>query len=248
MKITALTLILSLISSPLFSSETSIIVNGKTTTTTGEAVISNNGTITINGRTLAGNIIQGSGKFSTETRNLPNFTEVHLGIAADVTIISGEKPNCQILADDNLHPLISTESSGLSLRISAKDNYSSARKIAIKLETPLLTRTENNGSGRISIAEVNQEKIELVINGSGDITVNGEVSELNTEINGSGSVHAENLQADIVKININGSGNADVNSIDALTAKINGSGNIHYIGKPPKMNTRVTGSGTISNK
>ena len=248
MKITALTLFLSLISSPLFSSEVTITNNGKTTTTTGEVITIKNGTITINGRALAGNITQGSGEFSTETRNLPNFTELHLGIAADVTIISGEKSKCQISADDNLLPLILTESRGHSLRISAKDNYSSARKIAIKLETPLLTRTENNGSGRITIAEVTRDKIELVINGSGDITANGKVLELNAEINGSGSVHAKNLQADIVKININGSGNADVNSTDALTAKINGSGNIHYIGKPPKVDTRVTGSGTILNK
>jgi hypothetical protein len=61
-------------------------------------------------------------------------------------------------------------------------------------------------------------------------------------------VQAANLQADIVKIGIQGSGNVDVNSIDALTAEINGSGNIKYIGTPSKLNTRVRGSGTIVNQ
>ena len=230
------------------SGETTIVVNGQTIRTFGKVITIENGTSIVDGRVLSENAVQGSGEFAVENRDLPNFTELYLGIAADVTIISGQKSKCQISADDNLLPLILTECTGGALRISAKDNYSSARKIAIKVETPLLTRAENNGSGNIDLAEVTRDKIELVINGSGGITANGKVVELNATINGSGSVQAANLQADIVKIGIQGSGNVDVNSIDALTAEINGSGNIKYIGTPSKLNTRVRGSGTIVNQ
>ena len=239
--------LLSLSSSAVFA-ETTITINGKTIRTSGSSVTVNNGTVVVDGKVLSGNAVEGSGKSATENRALGNFTEVYLNISANITIIAGEKPQCSITADDNLLPLILTEYSNNALRISAKESYSSKRKIRIAVQTPLLTSAEIHGSGMINLTEVTKNTLSLLINGSGDITAKGKVAELKTTINGSGGVHAAGLEAETVTIVVNGSGDADVHVTDVFMAKIYGSGDITYIGTPTKMNTSVSGTGEIAKK
>jgi hypothetical protein len=248
MRVTTLTLVMGLFVSTVFGGETIIIINGKAIRTSGSTITVKNDTVIVDGKVLSGNAVAGSGKRATENRELSSFTDLYLNIGADVTVRAGEQPKCLITADDNLLPLILTECSGHALRISATESYSSTQRIAIAIETPLVTRAEISGSGKINIAEVTKEKIALVINGSGDITAGGKAAELSATINGSGSLHAASLQAATVTVGINGSGNADVQATDALTADIHGSGNITYVGTPPTLQTTVNGSGKIANK
>jgi len=248
MRVAAVTIVIGFIASTVVGDETTITINGKTIRTSGSTITVNNGTVIVDGKVLSGNAVQGSGKSGTENRALSNFTELYLNIDATVSVTSGEKSQCKITADDNLLPLILTESSGNALRISAKESYVSTQKITIAIETPLITRTEINGAGKIEIDEVTNEKISLVIIGSGDITAKGKVAELSATINGSGNVHAATLQAATVTVGVHGSGDADVHATDALTAGIYGSGDVTYVGTPSSVQTAVKGSGKIGKK
>lgn len=228
--------------------ESTITINGKTIRTSGSNITVNNNTVIVDGKVLSESVIKGSGKIANESRNLSNFNELRLDISASVTVTKGKKAKCVITADDNILPLILTECSGNALRISAKESYSSTRKITIAVETPLITRAELNGSGKIDVTEVTKDKLALVISGSGDIIAKGKVAELRATINGSGDVHAASLEAGTATITINGSGDADIHATDILTAKVRGSGDITYIGTPSKVHTSVSGSGKIAKK
>ncbi len=244
MRIASATLVLCLFAGAV-SADTTITTNGKTIRTRSSNITVNNGTVIVDGKILSGNVVEGSGKSGTENRDLGSFTELYLNISADITVTAGKKSKCQITADDNLLPLVLTECSGDALRITAKESYSSTQKIMIAVETPLITRAEINGSGKIDITEVTKDKLALVISGSGNIIAKGKVAQLGVTINGSGDVHAASLEAETATITVNGSGDADVYTTDALTAKIQGSGDITYIGTPSKVSAAVSGSGEI---
>jgi hypothetical protein len=109
----------------------------------------------------------------------------------------------------------------------------------------LLARAENNGSGSIAINDVAKERLNLVINGSGDITAKGRVTQLGATINGSGDVHAADLKSERAAITVNGSGDAYVYATGVLSAKVCGSGHITYTGSPAEVQKSVTGSGGI---
>jgi len=247
MKVRAVVMMCSFFAGAVLA-ETTITINGKTIRTSGRNMTVNNGTVIVDGEVLSGNTVKGSGKSATVDRAIGAFNGIHLDISADITVTAGKTQQCKITADDNILPLILTECSENTLRISAKDSYSSSRKVRIALETPLLTSAEINGSGNIDIKEVTRDQVALVISGSGDITTKGKVTRLSATINGSGDVHAAELKSKSATINVNGSGDADVHVTEILTAKVHGSGDITYTGSPSKVHTAVKGSGGIAKK
>ena len=247
MRVAAVVLVSSLIAGTVFG-ETTITINGKTIRTFGSNITVKNNMVIVNGKVVSGTVIEGSGKSASQNRDLGDFTELCLNINANITITAGEESKCRISADDNILPVILTKCSGKVLRISAKESYSSRKAVTIAIEIPLLTKAEINGSGKIDIKGVTKDKLTLAINGSGDITSNGQVKELVATIKGTGALHATELKAASATITINGSGDAEVRATDSLTANVNGSGDIKYVGTPSKIHTTVNGSGDISTK
>lgn len=238
--------ILWALSAGFASAETSITINGSTIQVSGTSITVTNETITVDGKNLSGSIVEGSGKAATESRTPGDFDELQLNIAADITVTKGETTRCVVTADDNILPLVLTESLDGVLRISAKQSFVSRRRVRIALQVPLLVDVAVNGSGRITLAAVTHEVLTLAISGSGDISANGKVSKLTATINGSGDLHAADLEAETVALTVNGSGNADVYATASLTAEVNGSGAVRYSGAPPNVRSTVRGSGGIA--
>jgi hypothetical protein len=108
--------------------------------------------------------------------------------------------------------------------------------------------TEIAGSGDIKIdnAEVLNSSISLP--GSGNIAVAGTTTNNNIRIDGSGDINCKNFISKIVKARIDGSGSITINVKDELTASIDGSGDIYYIGNPTVKSLNVLGSGRIVKK
>lgn len=233
---------------PFAFGETTITINGRTIGTSGSSITVYNKTVVYDEKILSENMVVGSGKIGIENRNLTEFETLYLDINADVTVVKGKKTRCVITADDNILPVIITKSADKILRISAKDSYSSRQKVEVAIETPQLKKAEINGAGTVAVTGVLKDRVDLVISGSGDITAKGQVKELIATINGSGDLHAADLQAITATVIINGSGDADVHATAYLSAKVNGSGNITYLGTPSNAHTSVKGSGTISKK
>lgn len=207
-------------------------------------------TITIirGGKIVSNDILQGSGEVKSENRELAGFNTIQLDISADVTVTRGDKHECVITADDNIIPVILTKTSNKVLHITTQQNYASNQKVKIAIKTPQLRKVKINGSGTLTAMEVLEDKAELVISGSGDITASGQVKEIIASINGSGNLLAENLEAKKATVIINGSGTAIVHARSSLTATVNGSGDIYFTGTPSLVNTSVRGSGNIYRK
>lgn len=228
--------------------DTSITINSRTISSSGSHISADNNVVIVDGKVVSGNLLEGSGKIAIEKRNLGEFETLHLDISADVTVVKGKKSKCVITADDNILPVILTEYGDNGLRIYAKKSFSSRQRVEIAIETPILEKAENNGSGKIAVEGVLKGRANLVISGSGDIVAKGHVVELIATINGSGNLRAADLEARNATVIINGSGDAVVHATASLTAKVNGSGNIKYAGTPSELSTSVKGSGKISTK
>jgi hypothetical protein len=227
------------------SGETTITINGKTIRNSSDNIVIINNKMLVGGKA---DVTEGSGKTATENRNIGSFEKLQLDISANVTVTAGKIVRCVVTADDNILPLILTESVDNILRVSAKQSFSTRQKVKIDIEIPLLKSVEVNGSGDVEMTGVTKDKISLLISGSGDITAKGDVKELSANINGSGDLHASKLAAKKVTVTVDGSGDAYVQAIDSLKASVNGSGNIVYIGTPSDVQVVVKGSGDVTKK
>jgi len=203
-------------------------------------------TISLSGCNFWG--VRGSGKVKTENRDLANFTELSVGGAFTVNIVSGKEPSFKISAEENLLPLISTSVRGSTLNIKTKKNISPRKEILIEITTKELNEVECSGANNINIRGVNTDNFTIGLSGAGNIKVEGETDRVHARISGAGNINAKNLKSKDVFISVSGAASASVFASNFLDASVSGVGSIDYYGYPQKTNTNVSGVGSISRK
>lgn len=216
---------------------------------------------------FSSNRVVGSGKVVDDKRTIGNFSKLRLDSAITVNARPAGAPGVSVRADDNIAPLIMTTVEGETLVVKVKPNT------AIRTESPLvvtvdftkLTQADLRGSGDLNVSAIKGDQFELSLAGSGDVRldnaeltrvnarlagsgdiwVKGKCEEASYNLAGSGDVHALDLSAKRVNVDIAGSGDVKVNATESLAVQIAGSGDVSYSGNPPKVTSRVVGSGDL---
>ena len=215
--------------------------------------------------------IKGNGKVTTITRTTADYDAIACAGFMDFILVSGNEGKITIEGEENLLEYIITEVKGDKLvvkvekGVNLKPSWKEYIKITIPFET--INYVSLSGSGDVynkdvikendlqvsvsgsgdMVLDVKTVNLESNLTGSGDITLNGNTNYLETNVTGSGDFHGFNLEANNTEASVTGSGDIEVVSNQFLKARVTGSGDIEYRGNPEKEDTKVTGSGSISN-
>jgi len=217
----------------------------------------------------AGNMIVGSGKMISDSREVSGFSSVSINGAGDAVITLGDTESLVIEADDNIAPLIEANVVGGKLVIGLKNgySYSTSRSIRYTITAKSLSGLETSGSGNASVtnkaaadsfsartsgsgniklAELQAGTFEAHTSGSGNIDIaGGKADNLTVTTSGSGNLSAANLQCGKANATTSGSGNVTLWVKDNLSARTSGSGDVKYYGQPA-VNKSESGSGHVS--
>jgi hypothetical protein len=208
---------------------------------------------------------KGDGKVITKDIKVPEFDEIDLEGKAQVILIQGELPSVKISIDSNLMEYVKAEVSGSKLEIHDKKCMESITDYKVYITCKKLSKLTIDGSIKLvgdsliksdelyiqcqgsSTTQLNLEvnELEVVSKGSGLIKLSGRAIDMNMEINDAGSTEAFELQAKNAEVNVKSAGSAKVFVSEKFTGNSSGSGNIYYKGNPKKVNTNISGSGTI---
>jgi len=194
---------------------------------------------------LFGHGIKGSGDRVTESRDLPDFTKIRTRGACDVYVTFGDTRSVSITFDDNLIDLIKTEVKGKTLRIYSDESYNSRKSCKVEITVPKLVAIKSSGSGDFELSGFDDDSFDFSLSGSGDLTIDGRVKELEISISGSGDVDARRLIADEAYVSISGSGDVLVHAKSVFDGSVSGSGDITFYGEPKDISRSVRGSGSI---
>ncbi len=208
--------------------------------------------------------MEGNGKMATRTAKFSEITAINLSVSADVKLVDDSTGTIKIEGESNIIEAIILEQKGTSLRISSEPCFSSNKPVTITIPVRNVSDLQINGSGSI-ISEhnllasdldlgingsgdinidVNATNVMSKINGSGNIILKGAAQRHKIEVNGSGDVKAENFPTGNVAIQVNGSGNCKIMATTALGIKIRGSGSVYYSGTPD-ISSDIKGSGSL---
>jgi len=99
------------------------------------------------------------------------------------------------------------------------------------------------GSGDMDL-DLDAEDLSVRVAGSGTCTLRGQAKTVDVNISGSGDLRASALDTQRAEVRIAGSGTAELSVDDRLSAKIFGSGDVRYRGRPA-IETTTLGSGEI---
>ena len=219
-----------------------------------------------------GKRIKGNGNMVTEERNVGDYDGVSVAGWFDVELVSGNEGTLTLKGEENLLEHLETEVRNGTLRIKTESGYnlqpSSWKSKSILVIVPVedirsvvlsgsgdivgKTRLQAtdfevvmSGSGDITL-EVDSDAVETVLSGSGDITLSGSAGTLGVRVSGTGDVHAFDMEARDVDAVLSGSADIEVTATESIKARVSGSGDITYKGNPEKIDSKASGSGDIS--
>jgi hypothetical protein len=215
--------------------------------------------------------VKGDGNMTTETRTTGDYDGIKCAGSMDYILVAGAEGKIKIEGEENLlkHIITEVKNGNLIVKIEKGINLRPSLNKTIKVTIPFKdissvslagsgdvwnedTITANDldvslaGSGDV-VLNVEATSVQGSLAGSGDITLKGNTNNLTAKLAGSGDIHAFGLQSNHTVVSIAGSGDVEVVSNESLKARVSGSGDIEYRGNPSKEDTKVSGSGSISN-
>lgn len=215
--------------------------------------------------------IKGNGNITSITRTTSNYNTVNFAGSFDYVLVAGSEGKITIEGEENLLQYIITEVKNGNLSVKTQNNTSlqTSKRRTIKITVPFedISAVSLAGSGdvwnesliatnrfKVAVAGSGDVKLNLEVSsldasvtGSGELELTGKTNSLNLSVSGSGDFKGYNLEANDVNVSVTGSGEAKVFCNGHLKARVTGSGDINYKGNPKTEDSKVAGSGSISN-
>lgn len=184
----------------------------------------------------------------SEVRDLPEFSRIVIESSGDVNVTVGGEQRVEVFADDDKIDRVTTEVRGDSLYVGIEGRgnfWRSSGPVRLEVSVTTLNGVEINGSGDISVKNVDSGRFDIEINGSGDVDLDGKCADLNIKVGGSGDIDARNMKCSTADLDINGSGDVYAYATESVVLDINGSGDITLYGDPKNVRPRLRGSGHL---
>ena len=191
--------------------------------------------------------VKGSGKRVTQKRDVGAFTAISTDGAFDIEVVCQKDLGLEIEADDNLFPFIETSVSGNTLHLKPTRNYSAEDPPKIKITVPNIEAFSANGAGKIQISGVNNDKLQVSLNGAPTFTASGTTKMIGVDTNGAAKVDTHNLRAAHAVVDSKGVSKVDLGVSDQLDVTVSGPSHVTYKGDPV-VNKTVHGPGKVEKR
>lgn len=176
--------------------------------------------------------VRGSGIVDEDIRKLDDFTSLDISGAFEVEVKFGNENKIDIIAEDNILPLVVTKISGDRLIIKTKRNISNREEIKIKITAKKLNSLDCSGANTIDIYDLVSETFDLNMSGANTLEINGKAENISYDISGACTLRAKDFEGKKVKIDISGASNAKIFAKDRVYGDVSGVCNVDVFGDP----------------
>lgn len=195
-----------------------------------------------------GSGVRGSGNRQTEKRTIPGFLNVDVSGAYEVEIVCQKERSLEIVGDDNILPLVTTEVRNNTLHIGSSKDYNVGQPITIRISVPDLEGVSTSGASHINVSGLNNSELSVNSSGASKVQLAGETKRLSIDTSGASTIEAKNLHAEKARVKSSGAGYMSVYATEQLDAEASGAARIDYFGSPKTVNPETSGPASITNK
>jgi hypothetical protein len=194
-----------------------------------------------------GDSVEGNGVLTRDQRVIAPVPALEVNGTITVDVRVGPATKLVVEADSNLLPFIRTELRGDRLVIEQERSFRTNHPVRVTYTVPRLAVVRHNGSGRMSVLDLNGAPLVVEERGSGSVLLTGRVASFDAVLNGSGSIDATTLQSGGGSVTVNGSGRVVAGRVqgERVTATLNGSGQLRVTGEVRNLAARANGSGHL---
>lgn len=179
-----------------------------------------------------GDLIDGEGDPITQEFILDDFDSFIVDSNIDILLKQGPRQEVFVTAQPNIIDVINTDVINGEWNISYFESVRSSGTV-IEITVPDIRKITIDGSGDVVGQNyMNLDELEIIIDGSGDVELFGELNEQFITIDGSGDIENFDLISYETTIDVDGSGDVEVTADDVLDVVIEGSGDVKFKGRP----------------
>jgi Putative auto-transporter adhesin, head GIN domain len=168
----------------------------------------------------------------------------------DLTLRQGPMPSLVVRGEQRLLKNVATSEENGTLHIGTTGMLLLHRQpLQVVLVLPSLKSLRFRGSGESNVNGFSGERVQIELNGSGDIKFNGRYKDIAAAVHGSGELELNGGNSDTVTVELVGSGQVTVvGATRQLTAEQTGSGDLdaqHLAAEEVRVELRGSGSSTV---
>ena len=185
-----------------------------------------------------------------ERHDVAAFERIRVSGAPDVVVRTGARHEVVVQGGRKRVYDLSIDVRDGTLEIDEDDHFTLSLDgdgLVVTVTTPRLLGATVEGGGDIDLGDVDADRLDVSVSGSGDLTGRGRVGVLTAWVEGSGDLRLRDLRAARARIDVEGSGDVDVTVTDTLDVSVDGSGDVTY-GGDPHVRERVDGSGDVNRR
>lgn len=119
-------------------------------------------------------------------------------------------------------------------------------RLKITVTAPDVTIFNLSSSADLLVRDYDQDRLSLVLSGSGNATVQGRAEVAHVNLSGSGDADLSGLDLTDAMIEIDGSGDMDLSASGDVEVEISGSGDVNLDRRPQSLKQTLSGSGSVS--
>ncbi len=168
-------------------------------------------------------------ELASETRPVPaSVNEIELTGAIDMTLRQGAVPSLTVRGEQRLLGNVDTNQDGDTLQIAVKGMLLHKRlPLQVILVLPSVNTVRIKGSGDSTINGFSGERLDVQLDGSGNVKFNGRFKDVNAQVRGTGEMEMNGGASEKVEVGLAGSGQMTVvGSCKQFKASQRGSGEL----------------------
>jgi hypothetical protein len=154
---------------------------------------------------------------------------------------------CQIQVNSKVRVHITSGSGAAGVNIGGRPDQTELNggRVIAAVSLPQAPAILHRGSAKVILAELQQERLELTMRGTGSIEAQGRATQLHASLQGAGVINNHALVTQQANLNLLGMGKIEAHVEKEVRSSIAGIGTITVHGNPAIRKDAITGSGRI---
>lgn len=215
-----------------------------------------------------GPTVKGNGNVTEEVRQLDDFDQIKVTRGMNVYITQGSPAKVVVIADNNLHEIITTEVRGGVLTVSVNENIRWAKEKKVMVTTEKISGVETSSgsnawsqnqimsenlelkssSGANLTMEVNAKRLQADCSSGANINLSGLAKEASLEASSGANLKGPDLNTSDCKMKASSGANVSSTVSGKLDANASSGGNVVYYGTPGSSEVNSSSGGNVHGK
>jgi hypothetical protein len=179
---------------------------------------------------LVAGCVVGEGPVVSETREVRTFDRIEAGSGIHVSMRIGPAQDLEVRGQENVLGAITTDVEGGTLKIEARDDFTSVEPVTVTIVAPALAGISMSGGAQATIEGLDATSLEIDIRGGARATVIGAAATVELKADGGAVAELGDLAAVRMTIDVAGGASATVSASEGITGAASGGSTLTVLG------------------